>query len=103
MISALCVLTSNCFLIVILQVLLRVQSPEGTKRIEVPTKCTLYDLYSEVRKNVELIDVPFVLFAERNFTKEVIFTERCNFKYCLIHFFRFRLHLVDLKRLAILN
>lgn len=49
--------------------LVRVQSPEGIKRIEISPKANLKELFETVQ-NILKVD-GFGLFKERNLTKEV--------------------------------
>ena len=56
---------------VLLLQLVRVQSPEGIKRIEISTKANLKELYESVQNALKVDG--FGLFKERNFTKEVSF------------------------------
>ncbi|TMW48436.1 hypothetical protein DOY81_006481 [Sarcophaga bullata] len=57
------------FMILMKQSLVRVQSPEGIKRIEISTKANLKELYESVQKALKVDG--FGLFKERNFTKEL--------------------------------
>lgn len=51
--------------------LLRVQSPEGTKRIEIPPTATLRELYEEIHDAFQLDGYNFAVYGERNFKKEL--------------------------------
>lgn len=51
--------------------LLRVQSPEGTKRIEVNASDSLRELYESVHDAFGMSDFGFGVFKERNFSNEV--------------------------------
>ncbi|XP_055852773.1 nuclear protein localization protein 4 homolog [Episyrphus balteatus] len=52
------------------KIMIRVQSPDGIKRIEIPTKSTIKDLYESIQKSM-VIEDGFGLFKERNFTNEL--------------------------------
>lgn len=52
------------------KILIRVQSPDGIKRIEIPSKSTIKDLYEAVQKSIT-IDQTFALFKERNYSNEL--------------------------------
>lgn len=52
--------------------MVRVQSPEGLKRIELSKNTNIKDLYELVREALKLEDYGFSLFKERNFTSELI-------------------------------
>ncbi|KAL5273585.1 NPLOC4 family protein [Megaselia abdita] len=54
------------------KILVRVQSPEGLKRIELSKNTNIKDLYELVRETLKLEDYGFSLFKERNFTSEII-------------------------------
>lgn len=49
--------------------LLRVQSPEGTKRIEILPAATVRDLYEQIQNAFQLDG--FAVYRERNYTKEL--------------------------------
>lgn len=51
--------------------LLRVQSPEGTKRIEILPSATVRDLYEHIHNAFELNGYGFAVYRERNYTKEL--------------------------------
>lgn len=51
--------------------LLRVQSPEGTKRIEILPTSSIRDLYETIHDAFNLDGYGFTVFRERNFTKEL--------------------------------
>lgn len=55
----------------LLQVL-RVQSPDGTKRVEIADTSNLRELYELVHGTFALSDYGFALYKERNYTKEVL-------------------------------
>lgn len=76
---------NNITLLYYLQ-LLRIQSPEGVKRIEITQTATLRDLYEAVFKAFGLNDYGFAIFKERNFTKEVIllFIFLCLVYHCFL-------------------
>lgn len=57
------------FLFLFFLQLVRVQSPEGIKRIEISAKSNLKELYESVQNALKVDG--FGLFKERNFTKEV--------------------------------
>lgn len=64
---------NNCGLLIVrsffsLQVL-RVQSPEGTKRIEILPSATMRDLYEQIHNAFQLDG--FAVYRERNYTKEL--------------------------------
>lgn len=68
------------------EILLRIQSPEGVKRIEITQTATLRDLYEAVFKAFGLNDYGFAIFKERNFTKELASSRSqtvsaCNLKH----------------------
>lgn len=50
---------------------LRVQSADGTKRIEIQPTSTIQNLYDLVHKTFELDDFGFAIYRERVFTNEV--------------------------------
>lgn len=50
---------------------LRIQSADGTKRVEVPDTGTLRELYDAVQATFGYPDDGFALYKERNCTKEV--------------------------------
>lgn len=52
------------------KILIRVQSPDGQKRIEIQTKSTTKDLFEAVQKSMPA-ESGFGLFRERNFTSEL--------------------------------
>lgn len=76
---------NNITLLYYLQ-LLRIQSPEGVKRIEITQTATLRDLYEAVFKAFGLNDYGFAIFKERNFTKEVVllFIFLCLVYHCFL-------------------
>lgn len=51
--------------------LLRVQSPEGTKRIEILPSATVRDLYEQIQNAFQLDGYGFAVYRERNHTKEL--------------------------------
>lgn len=51
--------------------LLRVQSPEGTKRVEVSPSASIRDLYETIHDAFQLNDFGFGVYRERNFSNEV--------------------------------
>lgn len=53
------------------KIVLRVQSAEGTKRVELADKATLRDLYELVYSSFSFNDYGFALYKERNCTKEL--------------------------------
>lgn len=53
------------------QQLLRVQSPEGTKRIEIQPSATIRDLYEQIHGAFEFDGYGFAVFRERNGTNEL--------------------------------
>lgn len=67
-------LISYQFYFVFLQ-LLRVQSPEGTKRVEIEQSATLRELYEAVHDAFQLEAYSFSLFKERTDTHEVSILE----------------------------
>ncbi|XP_055377941.1 nuclear protein localization protein 4 homolog [Condylostylus longicornis] len=56
------------------EITLRIQSPDGMKRIDIPSTASLKELYEEVHRSLKLKDFDFAIFKERNFTKELIST-----------------------------
>lgn len=51
--------------------LIRVQSADGTKRVEVTPGASLLELYESVQKAFQLEDPQFAVYKERNYTQEV--------------------------------
>lgn len=56
----------NCF-----AQLLRVQSPEGTKRIETLPSATIRELYESIRNEFQLDGFNFAVYGERNYKNEL--------------------------------
>ncbi|XP_055539071.1 nuclear protein localization protein 4 homolog isoform X2 [Wyeomyia smithii] len=54
------------------KIVLRIQSSDGTKRIEIPENGTLRDLYELVHSGFSFDDYGFALFKERNCSKEIV-------------------------------
>lgn len=51
--------------------LLRVQSPEGTKRIEVLPTATVRELYESIHDAFQLDNFNFAVYGERNYKNEL--------------------------------
>lgn len=51
--------------------MLRVQSPEGTKRIEIEPTATIRDLYESIHDAFQLEAYNFAVYGERNFKNEL--------------------------------
>lgn len=51
--------------------LIRVQSPDGTKRIELPASTSMSQLYASIQSAFALNDLQFAVYRERNFTNEL--------------------------------
>lgn len=47
------------------------QSPEGTKRIEILPSATVRDLYEQIHNAFSLDGSGFAVYRERNYTKEL--------------------------------
>lgn len=54
------------------KIVLRVQSPDGTKRVEISDTSNLRELYELVHGTFAFNDYGFALFKERNCTKEIV-------------------------------
>ncbi|XP_053697896.1 nuclear protein localization protein 4 homolog isoform X2 [Sabethes cyaneus] len=54
------------------KIVLRIQSSDGTKRVEIPENGTLRDLYELVHSSFSFDDYGFALFKERNCSKEIV-------------------------------
>ncbi|XP_067620003.1 nuclear protein localization protein 4 homolog isoform X2 [Eurosta solidaginis] len=65
------------------QSLIRVQSPEGLKRIEIATKANLKELYETVQQNLKVDG--FALFKDRSFLTELHSSQSQNVGSCLKH------------------
>lgn len=63
---------------VILQ-LIRVQSADGTKRVEVSPGASLLELYESIQKVFQLEDPQFAVYKERNYTQEVSYMYAAQF------------------------
>lgn len=51
--------------------LLRVQSSEGTKRVELPPTATIHELYESIHDAFELDGYNFAVYGERNYKNEL--------------------------------
>lgn len=52
--------------------ILRVQTPDGTRRIEIELQRTLSNLYELIQKTFAFDDFNFVIYKERNYTQELV-------------------------------
>lgn len=59
--------------------LIRVQSADGTKRVEVSSGASLLELYESVQKAFQLEDPQFAVYKERNYTQEVSYRYSAQF------------------------
>jgi Nuclear pore localisation protein NPL4 len=60
--------------------IIRVQTPDGMKRVSIPISSTLRDLYEKVYKSLNLVDYGFSLFSDRNCSKEIHSSRSQNLK-----------------------
>lgn len=51
--------------------LLRVQSPEGTKRVELVPTATIRELYEAIQDAFQLDEFNFAVYGERNYKNEL--------------------------------
>lgn len=58
--------------------MLRVQSPEGTKRIEISTTASLQELYASVHDVFQLDGYNFTIYTERNYQNELASSKSQN-------------------------
>ncbi|XP_055602977.1 nuclear protein localization protein 4 homolog isoform X2 [Uranotaenia lowii] len=63
-------------------IVLRVQSPDGTKRVEIAESGLLRELYEIVHKTFSFDDFDFALYKERNGTKEIASIRSQTVKEC---------------------
>lgn len=50
---------------------IRIQTPDGMKRVNIPGNSTLKDLYDIAYKTLNLLDYGFSLFSDRGCSKEL--------------------------------
>jgi hypothetical protein len=50
---------------------IRIQTPDGMKRVNIPGNSTLKDLYDIAYKTLNLLDYGFSLFSDRGCSKEI--------------------------------
>ncbi|GAB0088866.1 Nuclear protein localization protein 4 homolog [Sergentomyia squamirostris] len=53
-------------------IIIRVQSPEGTKRVEIDPGATLVHLYDTVRTTFQMANYDFALYKERGYKQELV-------------------------------